>query len=150
MERNDGRVKPDVLNLVDGWYAGGSEEYMNIGGPFATREEAIAEGRHDRGGDPFYICFAGLMPWSAPDATSVIDRWTEDHDELWWEDGFPGFDGPDAEGREAAAEADLQRVLNEWFQRHKDMLPTPTAFAVHHSGEWIDTPTPTTPENNDG
>lgn len=130
------RVRPAVIDMPKGWYAGTTEEHMNIGGPFASREEAIAAGRHDQGGDPFYICEAALYGWRAPEADTVMDAWIEDHDELWWEDGFDGFAGkPDAEVR---AHDDLQTVLNEWFDRHREMLPTATAFACHGKGEWID------------
>lgn len=134
------KVKPAKIEYPQAWYAGTSEEYMNIGGPFKTREEAIAEGRNDRCGDPFYICNAAIYGWSAPDAESVIDGWVNDHDELWWEDGFSGFDGH--KDLEAVARNDLQTVLNEWFERHHVILPTPTAFCIHTGGEWIDAPLP--------
>lgn len=132
------RVKPAKIEEPAAWYAGTDEEYMNIGGPYKTREEAIAEGRHDRCGDPFYICNAALYGWSAPDADDVIDSWVDNHDELWWDDGFSGFDGH--KDLEAVARNDLQTVLNEWFERHRVILPTPTAFCNHTSGEWIDQP----------
>lgn len=119
------------------WWVGGNDEFLNIAGPLASREEAIAAGEHDRPGEPFYICRAGLHEWRAPDAASVMDQWVEGHDELWFEDGFGGFDGPNASEREKAAEADLQEVLNAWFVRHKAMLPTATAFAWHTDGEWF-------------
>jgi hypothetical protein len=132
------RVKPATIETPYGWYAGTSEEYMNIGGPFDTREEAIEAGRHNQGGDAFYICRAALYSWRAPEADSIMDAWIEDHDELWWEDGFSGFDGaPDAEVR---AHDDLQTVLNEWFERHRPILPTATAFCAEADGEWIDPP----------
>ena len=134
------KVRPAKIEYPQAWYAGTSDEYMNIGGPYKTREEAIAEGRNDRCGDPFYICNAALYGWSAPDAESVIDNWVNDHDELWWEDGFPDFDGH--KDLEAVARNDLQTVLNEWFERHRVILPTPTAFCIHTGGEWIDQPQP--------
>ncbi len=132
------KVKPFVIDMPRGWYAGLTEEYMNIGGPFETREEAIDAGRHEMCGDSFYICEAALYGWRAPDADSVMDAWIEDHDELWWEDGFSGFDGK-ADAEVCAAE-DLQAVLNEWLQRHRSMLPTATAFCFEANGEWIDKP----------
>lgn len=128
------------MDFDHGWDAGHNEDYMNIGGPFKTREEAIAEGRHDRQGEPFYICNAALHGWTAPDADCVMDHWVDDHDELWWEDGFCGFDGGNE--AEAIARDDLQTVLNAWFQRHRAILPTPTAFCIHSDGEWIDRPAP--------
>lgn len=134
------KVKPATIDYPSGWYVGASEEYMNIGGPFETREDAINEGRSDRCGDPFYICNAALYSWQAPSADVVMDAWIDDHDELWWEDGFSGFDGP--KDAEVCAQEDLQTVLNAWFERHKGILPTPTAFCVNHSGEWIDQPIP--------
>lgn len=137
------KVKPFVIEMPRGWYAGQTEEYMNIGGPFETREDAIEAGRHEMCGDPFYICEAALYGWRAPDADSVMDVWIEDHDELWWEDGFNGFDGKaDAE---VCAQEDLQTVLNEWFQRHRPMLPTATAFCAEMNGEWIDRPVEAAP-----
>ena len=138
------KVKPATLEYPLGWYVGANEEYMSIGGPFADRDEAIAAGRHDQGGEPFYICQAALYPWRAPDASEVMDQWIENHEDLWWDDGFGGFDG--AKDSEVAAEQDLQTLLNEWFQRHKVILPTPTAFCVHTGGEWIDRPAVETPD----
>ena len=132
------RVKPAKIEEPAAWYAGTDEEYMNIGGPYKTREEAITEGRHDRCGDPFYICNAALYGWSAPDAEDVIDAWVNNHDELWWEDGFSGFDGH--KDLEAVALNDLQTVLNEWFERHRVILPTPTAFCIHTGGAGFDQP----------
>lgn len=132
------RVRPAVIEMPKGWYAGQNEEYMDIGGPFASRDEAIAAGRHEQGDDPFYICEAALYGWRAPEADDVMDRWVGEHDELWWDDGFGGFDG--ARDAEVRAHDDLQTVLNEWFERHREMLPTATAFAYHGEGEWIDQP----------
>jgi len=132
------KIKPVSQEYPLGWHAGTSDEYMDIGGPFASREDAIAAGRHNQCGEKFYICQAALYSWTAPSADEVIDQWIENHDELWWEDGFGGFDGrPDAE---VIAHDDLQAVLNDWFQRNRAMLPTPTAFCVHNLGEWVDEP----------
>lgn len=122
------------------WWIGMGDEYMNIGGPVATREKAIEIGRDYMAGDPFYITRAQLHAWSAPDAATVMDDWVNGTDEFWYEDGFPGFEGPNQREREKAAEADLQEVLNAWFERHKDMCPRPTAFAWCAGGEWIDRP----------
>lgn len=134
------KMKPHTLATPDGWWVGSSDEYLNIGGPFSTREEAIAEGRQDCGDDPFYICFAGLHHWAAPNAETVIEDWVDRSDDLWFDDGFPGFSGPDAKEKERAATNDLQTVLNDWFHRHHEMLPTPTAFAFHRDGEWFNLP----------
>lgn len=136
----DRKVQPASANNPAAWYCGRNEEYMDIGGPFQTREEAIAEGRHYRQGEPFYICNAAIYGWSAPDADCVMDHWIDDHDELWWEDGFSGFEG----GKEAESCAlnDLQAVLNDWFERHRAILPKATAFCIHTDGEWIDLPAP--------
>lgn len=130
------RIKPIHMQYPAGWYVGSNDEYLNIGGPFHTREEAIEAGRADKCGDPFYICNAALHSWAAPDADTVMDSWIESHDELWWEDGFDGFCG--ARDSEVVAVDDLQTVLNDWFERHKAMLPTPTAFCATSDGEWID------------
>ena len=140
MMSDTSKVRAVKIEYPQAWYAGSNEDYMNIGGPFDTREEAIAEGRHDKQCEPFYICNAALYGWSAPDAESVIDGWVNDHDELWWEDGFSGFDA--TKDAEIAAQNDLQTVLNEWFERHRSILPTPTAFCIHTGGEWIDQPQP--------
>lgn len=129
-------VKPATIENPLAWYAGTSDEFMNIAGPLATRDEAIAAGRDHQAGDPFYICQAAPYGWRAPDADSVMDEWINDHDELWWEDGFDGFVGKN--GEEVIAVDDLQTVLNEWFLRHRAMLPTATAFCIERDGEWID------------
>lgn len=122
------------------WWVGANDEFLNIGGPFDTREEAIAAGENDRPGEPFYICRAILKLWQAPNAASVIDNWIEDCDDLWFDDGFPGFSGP--KDHEKAAEYDLQTVLNEWFSRHAAMLPEPNAFESSCDGEWFNLPQP--------
>ncbi len=122
-----------------GWWAGTNEEFMNIGGPFPTREDAIAEGRHSQGGDPFWIVEASIADWTAPTASSVLDMIAENADELFYEDGFDGeFNG----GKDAmqVAENDLQTVLNEWFLRHLHIFPTPTAFGCSGPPEQIDAP----------
>jgi hypothetical protein len=121
-----------------GWWAGSDEEYMNIGGPFDTREQAIEAGRADRCGEQFYILRAALESWAAPDASWVVDQFVEDNIDAFYEGDWPGFDG----GEEAAkaAEADLQKVLNDWFERHKGILPPTTAFDGTSDGEWIDRP----------
>lgn len=133
-------VKRAYLPNLVGWWAGTSDEYMNIGGPYDTREEAIAEGRAHQEGERFYILRAALMSWAAPDASHVLDNFVDDNIDAFFEGDFPGFDG----GKEAekAAEADLQKVLNEWMDRHKAMLPPTTAFDGISDGEWIDLPEP--------
>lgn len=127
-----------VAPASEGWWAGCDEEFMNIGGPFATRDEAIAAGRAYLNGDPFWICHAVLHCWYAPDASCVFDELCNQSDEYFYEDGFPGFDG----GKEAerAAGNDLQVVLNEWIGRHTGILPKPTAFANCSDHEQIDAP----------
>lgn len=132
-------IKIATMKYPLGWWAGTSEEFMNIGGPFTTRDEAIAEGRHCNDGDPFWIVEASLANWRAPSASSVLDMIIENADELFYEDGFDGeFDG----GKDAleAAENDLQTVLNEWFLRHLRIFPTPTAFGCSGPSEQIDAP----------
>lgn len=111
-----------------GWWAGTSDEFMNLGGPFATREEAITEGRNQQCGDPFWIVEARLASWSPPDAAKVMDWLAEqgDDNELFYDDGFPGLQCSQEIEREA--EADLQSVLADWLNRWLHILPTPTAF----------------------
>lgn len=118
------------------WWVGSNEEFLNIAGPVMTRDEAIKVGREHQLGDPFYICRAALHVWNAPDAVQIMDNWVENHDELWFEDGFPGFDG--SREQELEAESDLQSVLNAWFERHRHLCPGATAFAWSADGEWID------------
>lgn len=134
------RVRPSYFPGPTGWWAGGYKEYMNFGGPFQSKEDAIECGREYRDADPFYILHASVHGWSAPDATSVMDGWVDGADELFYGDGFPGFDN--ADGKRAAllereAENDLQAVLNEWAKRHLAMLPNGTAFNGTSDGEWI-------------
>jgi hypothetical protein len=121
-----------------GWWAGTSEEFMNLGGPFATREEAIAEGRHQQCGDPFWIVEARLAEWSPPDAEDVMNRLAESGDDyqMFYEDGFPGFDC--SAEVEKQAEADLQGVLTDWFARWRHILPSPTAFSGTSGLEQVD------------
>lgn len=133
------QIKIAATDYPLGWWAGTNEEFMNIGGPFPTREEAIEEGRHQQGGDPFWIVEAALADWFAPCASQVIDLIAESADELFFEDGFDGeFNG----GKDTlqTAEDDLQNVLNEWFMRHLHIFPTPTAFGCSSPSEQIDAP----------
>jgi hypothetical protein len=118
------------------WWAGTTSEYMNIGGPFATREEAIKAGRDEQCGEPFCVIQARLHKWGAPDASAVIDQWVEQSDEYFFEDGFDGFVG--GSHAEKAAEEDLQAVLNAWFERHKYICPAPNALAWSGNEEIID------------
>lgn len=139
------RIRATYLANDAGWWVGRDDEYLNIGGPFKTRNEAITCGRAEQGGDPFYICFSAVMGWTAPDAASVIEQWVENTDEIFYEDGFDGFTG--ANGKtdlqlEREAENDLQVILNEWMDRHKAMLPSGTTFYTPTHGEWIDKPEP--------
>lgn len=139
MDMNE-KVNPEYHGQPLGWWAGTNPEFMNIGGPFPSREQAISEGRSYQNGEPFYIIEAAIQGWSAPCAEDVIERWCENADEYFYEDCFDGFVG----GKEAELEAenDLQRVLNEWFLRHKDICPTPTVFATRGAAEAIDLPAP--------
>lgn len=124
----------------EGWWAGVNEEFMNICGPVATREAAIAEGRRHQNGDQFWICNAVMHCWAAPDAQTVIDNHVESSDELFFEDSFDGFDGtPEDEQR---AVEDLETVLAAWFERHHHIYPSPTAFSSMWDLERIDGPTP--------
>lgn len=119
-----------------GWWAGSTEEYMNIGGPFATREEAIKAGQEDMLGDPFWIVEACLHKWQAPDAWSVMDMMADNTDEFFYEDGFPGWDAHKDVVK--AAEDDLQSIMNEWLKRWQMILPTPTAFSGCGKAERIE------------
>lgn len=120
----------------DGWWAGTTEEYMNIAGPLPTRDEAIAAGRDDQCGGPFWIVQAATYDWRPPDAESVLDMLADNSDEYFYEDGFPGFDGAPEEYE--AAKADLNDALKSWMDRHKHILPNPTAFSGTSNLEQID------------
>lgn len=136
-------MSEDMEGRPGGWWTGTTEDFLNIAGPLDTREDAIEAGRESVPGERFYICRAEVHEWHVPDASIVIEGWIEEHYELWYDDDFPGFEGPNQLEREKAAQDDLQTVLNDWFERHKSMLPTATAFAWHADGEWIEPATPT-------
>lgn len=129
-----------MTKLTDGWgwWAGTSEEYMNLGGPFASREEAISEGRFQQAGEAFWIVQARPAEWSPPDAEDVMNRIAESGDdyEMFYEDGFPGFDCSDEVEKEA--QADLQAALDGWFGRWQHIFPTPTSFSGTSGLERID------------
>ena len=117
------------------WWAGSGDEFFSAG-PCETRDEAIKEGCDNWGEGPFYIMQAEIASFSAPRADAVLDLIADSTDDLFFEDGFPGFDGTVEEMK--AAEDDLQAVLDAWLLRHPGIFPPATSFALHGAAERIE------------
>ena len=122
------------------WYFGSGEEpehYMLAG--TSTREETIAEGKAYYDGDTFSIIEAvsGTMKSFVPCADRIIDMMIEsaDDDGAFGEDGFDDMRGTPETIK--AAEADLESVMREWFDRHAAIFPEPWSFARTRSEEVI-------------
>lgn len=128
-------IQPARLESEEGWWAGATEEYMNIGGPFDSKEKAIEAGKDDRPGESFYICRAKVGVWTAPYAEGILENWLEDHYDLGYDDTEVGFTVSNE--KQTDIQNDLQNVLNEWFRRHQDSLTPATAFASMQDLELI-------------
>jgi len=119
-------IKPARLESEEGRWAGSTEEFMNIGGPFDSKDEAIEAGKADRPGESFYICRAKVGAWTAPNAEAILEDWFENNHDLAYDGDEMGFTG--SPQKQLDIQNDLQTSLNEWFLQIKDSLTTPTAF----------------------
>lgn len=124
------------------WWAGSNEEFFTDG-PFATREDAIAEYKSSwMPEEGFHIveAVAGRVWFSAG---RLIVRQYEDDDDLW------GIDGPspDRLGEHEAADKELQELLDKWVEKYSDTFVQPTMFRGQRNAEFIP---PTTTHPHDG
>lgn len=119
------------------WWAGrGAQPEDYTAGPFGTREEAIQVGRVDFDGEGFTVIEARKGKFSPPSADDLMGEWSErwGDDDIGRED-YPEFAGP-AEAIKAA-EADLDALLANWFERHRKIMPEPWCFAETRNEEFF-------------
>jgi hypothetical protein len=119
------------------WYVGNGAQPENYSeGPFDTREIAIEVGREEFTEFGFTILEAFKGAFSPPSAADLmeemLDRWSDD--DMGRED-CAEFEG----GKDAikAAEADLDALLNGWFQRHAAIMPKPWCFYASRNEEYF-------------
>lgn len=102
-------------------------------GPFDSREEAIAEGRGQYGGEGFLIREATLAEY---DFDIDLDMYWESFDARNEEKADPDGDGPSATlaltaGQEADLENRINRAIGAWLDYHSINR---TAFAFEQEG----------------
>jgi len=97
------------------WY---SQNEERLDGHRPTRDEAIAAGVYEYGGDPFLICQGNHFKYQAP--AFDIDRIAEDFDDANCEYG-PEDDGPAAQWSDKACEeleTALAAAFDAWLDKH--------------------------------
>ena len=114
------------------WWAGPNDEWFQVG-PHASREEVIAEARAYFDCS-FHICEAETHPIKLS-AERLIDAQYFENEDL-----FSCEDGPEPDRKAGAAEADeeLQKLLDDWLNRHQHTFVQPTMFAWQANAEYIE------------
>lgn len=125
------------------WWAGSNDEFFTEG-PLDSRDDAIAEGRGQFGEDGFYICEAEQQPFSL-DAQRLLDSQYFEQDDLFDYD----HSEPGRKGDHAAADAELQALLNAWCDKHRDTFITPSLFLWSANHEHIPAQVDTGPKGGD-
>lgn len=101
------------------WWAGTDEERMSAG-PFARKEDAIAEGKSDFDGEAFTIMQAAHAIPSIPDADRFIQVFLEDNEEMGDPEGDSyGADFKATPDQEEELTAELERVFTAWMDKHE-------------------------------
>ena len=113
-----------------GWWASRNGEFYSVG-PLETRKQVLKEGAIEFDGDAFHIAEAALHTIKLSAAAVIDDQYFDDSD-LW-------FDGDRADrcGNSAAADAELQQLLDDWLARHANTFVQPDAFAWIRNQELI-------------
>lgn len=105
------------------WYYANSEDSEHWFGAKATREEAVAAGRAEYPGEPFWITAGTPMRHSLEpfddDVDSVICAFQSANEELFGEDGQgdPETEWTDTACRDLAAR--LNATFAEWAREHR-------------------------------
>lgn len=105
------------------WWAGYDGDTFTSG-PHDTREQAIFAGREEFDGSGFYVIEAATMPIKFS-VSRLLDDQYFDCDDYWSDEGGE----PDRCGNHAAADAELQELLDAWLVRHRDTFVDPGVFA---------------------
>lgn len=119
------------------WYMGAGKDPESCHGPYATREDAIAEGRgygHDNG---FTVMEADKAVPSLPDADDLISEFLDNNEELADPDGDCfGTDFKASREQEDELTAAVQLVFRDWLDKHK-LWPTVWAFGAMRNQEYF-------------
>ena len=94
------------------------EDAEQYSGTFPTREEAIAEGTTEYGGEPFYV-MAGESPEAAslmPDADHILDIMAGNAHDNYGHDLTEDFPEVTEE-----AKAELDALLKDWANKHVEV-----------------------------
>ena len=116
------------------WWAGSSEEWYQVG-PCTSREEAIEEGRaYFDDGEGFHICEAKQHQLKFDARTLIDSQYFENEDYFTYDDGSD----PDRLEGSDQADLELQRLLDDWLDRHRKTFVQPTIFAWTKNKEFIE------------
>jgi hypothetical protein len=116
------------------WWAGRDEEWFTEG-PFKSREEAVEAGEgiaEDYGLDQFCIIEAvqGAVSFSAE--RLIEAQYAEDDDNFDYDHSEPG-----RLGDHAAADAELQALLDAWTDKYRHTFVTPGLFLKQRNREFL-------------
>lgn len=128
--------EPKPMRAPDwGWWAGRNEEWFTVG-PCSTREIAIEEARVEFDGEGFHIVEA-VQGTVTLNAAQLLNAQYFDADDLFSpEDGAE----PDRTGGAdviAAADDELQALLDEWVAKWGRTFVAPTLFRGVRNGEFF-------------
>jgi hypothetical protein len=119
------------------WYWCDHVELERCHGPCDSREAAIAAGRAESDGAPFYVVEAVREVLRLPGGDRLIELIMDENEDLWDPDGDP----PDLCGTTdeiKAAEAALSQAVVDWFEKHGSVLPSGWLFAKTLNQKEID------------
>lgn len=118
------------MKKSEGWWAGRFNDYFTEG-PFETRDEAF-EAARDAFEDDFYITQAETCSIHFSASRLIDDQYVENDDLFDCEHGEP-----DRLGGSAAADAELQALLDAWLEKHEATFATPNIFAWARNEEYF-------------
>lgn len=113
------------------WWSGPNNDYF-VNGPFATREEAVDE---LDGEDGYVIEALKHAPVSFDAERLIEDQYANSEDLFDFDHCEPGRKGSKADI--AAADAELQALLDAWCAKHGHTFNQPNMFAASRGEEFI-------------
>lgn len=124
-------AQPEPLKQVWRWWSGGDGEWFT-NGPCATREEAIGELCGE--GGHLVEALAGVVHFSAE--RLIADQYFEDDQGFDYDHSEPDrVGGADVI---AAADAELQALLDGWLTRWGHTFVKPSLFAATRNAEYVE------------
>lgn len=124
-------AQPEPPKQVWAWWSGGDGEWFT-NGPCATREEAIGELCGE--GGHLVEALAGVVHFSAE--RLIADQYFEDDQGFDYDHSEPDrVGGADVI---AAADAELQALLNGWLARWGHTFVKPSLFAATRNAEYVE------------